>query len=105
MRDTLGRWVMVEQIPLVQYAELGYRAERYRSHWTLLGLARIVGLCDEVAQGHLPQRTFEWSDVWLNGLGSLGGFMLYRTTGGLNTVWPNETNERQANDTGDGHEL
>ena len=32
LRDTLGRWVTVEPIHLVQYAGLGWMAERYRSH-------------------------------------------------------------------------
>ena len=94
LRDTLGRWVKVEQVHLIQYAGLGWVTALFRPGCSVLALVIIVGLCDEFVQGWLPQRTFEWSDVWLNWLGGLGGFLLYQWCGLMRQGCTNHTGDR-----------
>jgi VanZ family protein len=44
----------------------------------LLGVVAGIGLLDELIQGYLPQRVFQWSDVALNWAGGLVGAILWR---------------------------
>lgn len=86
LRDSIGRFVTVEQIHLIQYFGLGVLISLYAfSHprpgrilASLLMLGGIVAGLDEVVQSLLPQRVFQWSDVGLNATGI--GI-------GLATVW------------------
>lgn len=84
LRDSIGRFVTIEQIHLAQYAGLGWFAARYaradarpwRTVGVLLALLAAVGLADELVQGVLPQRFFGWSDIGLNVAGGMLGMML-----------------------------
>ena len=77
--DSLGRFLTVEQIHLVEYAGLGAVAalflQRTARPWRvvprLAGIVAAVGLADEILQFFLPQRFFQWSDVFLNWAGGL----------------------------------
>ena len=76
-RDVLGRFVTIEMIHVGQYLGLGWLAASYAwagedpfRTWTGLGpLVAGVGLVDEIVQGYLPQRVFQWSDVLFNWMG------------------------------------
>lgn len=84
LRDTLGRVLTIEQIHLIEYAGLGCvaafsvnRQASLRWSWGLLIIIVAgVGLADELLQVILPNRVFQWSDVWLNWAGSLFGAAL-----------------------------
>ena len=84
VRDVVGRFVTVEAIHVIQYAGLGWLAASYawaceaphRKWMGLIALCAGIGLCDEGAQGILPQRVFQWSDVGLNWTGILLGLFL-----------------------------
>jgi hypothetical protein len=73
---SLGRFVTVEQIHLLQYTGLGWLAGL--STQTPLILVGIVGLLEEMVQSFLPQRFFQWSDVGLNWGGGLLGLFAVR---------------------------
>ena len=83
LRDSLGRVVTIEQIHLAQYGGLGWLAGVYaragaytgRTGALLLLLCAAIGLCDELVQGALPGRFFDWVDVRLNAMGSLAGML------------------------------
>lgn len=84
-QDTIGRWVSAEAAHLVEYAVLGWLAARYggvceRRRRALTGPLLIsagVGVADELVQAGLPERVFQWSDVWLNWAGVLLGGMVW----------------------------
>ena len=81
LRDRIGRFVTIEQIHLLQYFVLGALAggevlvaeDRRRTRRRLTLIVAGVGLLDEVVQGWLPGRVFQWTDVLLNWAGGLGG--------------------------------
>lgn len=85
--DSLGRLLTVEQIHLVEYAGLGAVAalflQRTARPWRvvlrLAGIVAAVGLADEILQFFLPQRFFQWSDVFLNWAGGLIGLTIVGT--------------------------
>lgn len=84
LRDAVGSYITVEQIHLAEYAGLGWYACWYaladrrprRTLLVLMGILAAVGVVDELIQGLLPHRWFEWSDVALNGAGGLIGMMI-----------------------------
>ena len=84
LRDSLGRFLTVEQIHLVEYAGLGAVAvlflrpavRPWRAFLRLAGIVAAVGLADEILQFFLPQRFFQWSDVCLNWIGGLAGLAI-----------------------------
>lgn len=83
LRDSVGRVLTVEAIHVVQYGGLGWVGAVYartittpRWRWALTALLVLAGWLDEVVQGWLPQRVFQWSDVGLNWLGLLLGFTI-----------------------------
>ena len=84
LRDSLGRFVSIQQIHLLQYAGLGGLASMYvragprtAGTWGLcVGLLVGLSLCDESIQWLLPNRYFDWLDVGLNIAGGLGGMIL-----------------------------
>ena len=86
LQHSLGRFVTVEAIHVMQYAVLGWLASAYGQVARLSGHGRrtfivgvaMVGLLDELIQSVLPGRLFQWSDVMLNGLGMLLGAGLQR---------------------------
>lgn len=86
---------LVERVHLLEYALLfavwfrvlrRFFKPRTSYGWTLL-LTVLVGLCDELVQGLLPNRYFGWGDIYLNIYGALLGFgavailMYYRRDG------------------------
>ena len=81
LRDSLGRFVSIEQVHLAEYVGLGwvvawYARTRGQALWRqgrLCGLLVAVGVLDELVQGWLPQRVFQASDILLNWAGSLLG--------------------------------
>lgn len=83
LRDAIGRFVTPESFHVIEYSALGWLAAWYaraagQTRWavtTLTGIMAGVGLLDEVVQGWLPQRAFQWSDVFLNWMGCLVGFV------------------------------
>ena len=85
LRGSLGRFLTVKQIHIVEYTGLGGVAVRYlqvavrpwRSLVSLCGILAMVGFLDELFQGLLPQRFFQWSDVILNWVGTLVGLSLF----------------------------
>jgi len=84
LRDSVGRVLTVEAIHVVQYGGLGWVGAVYARtistvpwRWALVGLLAASGWLDEVVQGRLPQRVFQWSDVGLNWLGLLIGFIIH----------------------------
>ena len=71
--NSIGRFVSVEQLHVVQFSVLGWLAGRYAGTFagvrgwlglTLLG--GVLGLLDEALQRWLPGRFFDWADVGLN---------------------------------------
>lgn len=92
LRDSVGRFITIGQIHLLQYAGLGALAAGYvlaSRQWAraLGGMALLLigcGLLDEVVQRWLPQRVFDWTDVFLNWaggfLGAVGSWMVISTT-------------------------
>ena len=81
LKDTLGRVLSIQALHVVEYLGLGLLGAWYRraseqprrALIVVLVLVLAVGLADELAQSLLPQRLFEWSDVWLNWCGGVGG--------------------------------
>ncbi len=81
LKETVGRVLSIQAIHVVEYLGLGLLGAWYRraSEQPRRALVRVlvlvlaVGLADELVQGLLPQRLFEWSDVWLNWCGGVGG--------------------------------
>lgn len=77
LQGLIGQFVTVEMIHVGQYIGLGWLATSYaragectrRSRIGLGSLVMGVGVGDELVQGYLPQRFFQWSDVWLNWVG------------------------------------
>lgn len=84
LRETLGRVLTIEQVHVIEYAGLGCvatfsvnRQASLRWSWGLLiVIVAGVGLADELLQVILPNRVFQWSDVWLNWAGGLLGAAL-----------------------------
>ncbi|MCM8756452.1 MAG: VanZ family protein [Candidatus Omnitrophica bacterium] len=77
--------IPVERIHILEYGVLGYLAGR-----DLLGKEKrrvgliltiifigLVSTLDEVFQAVLPYRYFDLRDIWFNGLGGIGGIVLY----------------------------
>ncbi len=83
LRDSVGRFITVEQIHFVEYIGLGVLTSLYartqdqsrRTFPLVIGLLGILGLLDETVQASLPNRFFQWSDVGLNWAGSLLGLL------------------------------
>ena len=93
LRDRIGRFVTIEQIHLLLYMGLGALAagevlvlsvrhllKREKCLTLLCLMVAGVGLLDEVVQGWLPGRVFQWSDILLNwaggGLGALACWLV-----------------------------
>lgn len=84
LQPAVGRWVTIQQIHLLEYLGLGVLAAWVARSGSprrlrLLRLSMLcigVALLDELVQGILPQRVFEWSDVWLNWSGSVVGLVV-----------------------------
>lgn len=84
LRDRIGRFVTIEIFHILEYAALGVLAGWTFRSWALTGAGRffplvlifLVGWTEEIAQGLLPQRYFQWSDVLLNWAGTLLGFFV-----------------------------
>ncbi len=99
LRDTLGRVLTIEQIHLIEYAGLGcvaafgvHRQASLRWSWGLLiVIVAGVGLADELLQIILPNRVFQWSDVWLNWAGGLLGVTLAPATIWMRHRWRSAT--------------
>ena len=91
LRDSVGRFLTVEQIHVVEYAGLGgvaaFTCRRATRSWRriigLVVLVAAVGFLDEALQVFLPHRYFQWSDVLLNWLGIVVGVTLVRMIGGV----------------------
>ena|SRR3989338_5109968 len=85
MRDSVGRILSIEQIHVLEYMGLGIIAAvcfrtphlRWSAQVGLWGGLVLVGLCDELFQLVLPQRSFQWSDVFLNTAGVFLGFSFF----------------------------
>lgn len=84
--NRIGRVVTIEQVHVAQYLLLGWLAALYveatsasrriRPWLAVLLLVGIAGLLDELVQGRLPQRVFDWADVFLDwSSGVLGIFL------------------------------
>ena len=90
LRDSVGRFLTVEQIHVVEYAGLGgvaaFTCRRATRSWRriigLVVLVAAVGFLDEALQVFLPHRYFQWSDVLLNWLGLVVGVTVVGVTGG-----------------------
>ena len=70
--------LQIEHMHYFQYALLGlilWRVLRGRIVWIVL-LGGSVGLIDELAQGLVKGRVFDWSDAGFNLLGVLGGALI-----------------------------
>jgi VanZ family protein len=83
LRASVGRIITVEAIHVIEYVGLGWLAGRYardaeppRPRLMIVALVAGIGLLDEILQGYLPQRVFQWSDVALNWVGGLLGLAL-----------------------------
>ena len=83
LRGTIGRFVSVEAIHVLQYAGLGclallYGRQAKPPHRLVRVLLMVtgVGFLEELSQACVPHRFFEWSDVALNWLGGLLGMAL-----------------------------
>ncbi len=74
-----------EKIHLLEFAVLGWLAGRdsIKADKKAKGIAfalaftLMVGILDEVFQGILPYRYFQWSDIAFNSAGGLWGIILY----------------------------
>ncbi len=81
LKGSIGRFVTLGQIHLVEYAGLGgfgalyarADAQPWRSLGNFVGLLAVVGLVDECIQWILPKRYFDWADVGLNLVGGVMG--------------------------------
>ena len=83
LRDSVGRVLTVEAVHVVQYGGLGWVGAVYGRtmptiswRWALAVVLAAAGVLDELVQGRLPQRVFQWSDVGLNWLGLLLGLTI-----------------------------
>jgi len=76
----IGHFLTIEQIHLLEYGGLGAVAALAGSSltrsWMKWVIVMGVGLADELLQLVLPQRVFQWSDVFLNWGGGVAGFLL-----------------------------
>lgn len=112
LRDSVGRFITVEQIHFIEYIGLGMlvglhfkstfqnhalpltlhplpwkgrgQGEGKRTFSPMIALTAILGFLDETVQALLPNRYFQWSDVLLNWAGSLLGWLI----AGLRWRWP-----------------
>lgn len=74
-----------EKIHLLEFAVLGWFASRdliktnrkVKGIIFALAFTLMVGVLDEVFQGILPYRYFQWFDIGLNSAGGLWGVILY----------------------------
>lgn len=86
LRDSVGRVLTVEQIHLIEYAGFGgittlagrRRASLRRKTGLLLVIVAGVGVADELLQTFLPNRAFQWTDVWWNWAGGVLGITCAR---------------------------
>lgn len=77
LSESVGRFLTVEQIHVIEYAGLGglaaFACRKTTRSWRRVlsvgATVAAVGFFDEALQVFLPQRYFQWSDVWLNWLG------------------------------------
>ena len=84
LEPRVGSFVSVEAIHVAQYLGLGALAagdafvsrRSGRRIMLALGLVAVIGVLDESFQRWLPQRVFDWSDIFLNWTGGLLGFLL-----------------------------
>ena len=89
LRDSIGRVLTIEQLHVIEYAGLGglaaFAGRAGAWSWrrfVALGMAlAAVGFLDEALQVLLPQRYFQWSDVFLNWTGIAGGAVVVRVMG------------------------
>jgi len=87
----VGMWltwqlkITEEKIHILEFALLGWLASRdlvksnrkVRGIILALAFTITVGILDEVFQGILPYRYFQWSDIGLNSAGGFWGIGLY----------------------------
>lgn len=77
-----------EKIHLLEFAVLGWLASRdlikpdRKVKGIIFALVFIfaIGILDEVFQGVLPYRYFQWCDIGFNSAGGLWGIILYNST-------------------------
>ena len=88
LRESIGRVLTIEQLHVIEYAGLGglaaFAVRAARLWRTVLGVGAAVvgvGFLDEALQVFLPQRYFQWSDVWLNWVGLAVGTLAVRVWG------------------------
>lgn len=74
-----------EKIHILEFAILGWLSARdltsgnKKAGWALaIAFVFVVGALDELFQGILPYRYFQYSDIMLNSLGAAWGVTLYR---------------------------
>ncbi|MGD7052950.1 VanZ family protein [Sutcliffiella horikoshii] len=94
--DNMGGYQFVEFLfrkgaHLFFYSVLGYLLVRYfasslgRKYWRVfafsLSILLVIAMLDEFLQFHHPDRSGQWADVWLDGMGGLKGII----TGFLST--------------------
>jgi len=99
LRDTVGSFITVEQIHILQYGVLGWLLAMYALADTrrirTFGIAALliieIGICDEAIQGALPQRFFEWSDVGLNFAGGILGMFLLSIIALITRRWKTQS--------------
>ena len=101
LRDRIGGVISIEEFHLIEYGVLGILGTQYLFpksgdtipislpfcqpgiRYCVPGfLIFAVGLAEELLQGLLPQRFFQWSDVRLNWAGTAGGLALGRLAQG-----------------------
>ena len=84
-----------EQLHLIEYGlvgvlcvwAMGTRGGRARGVLYGLGLAAWIGLVDELIQGELPSRYYDFADVWLNALSAAAGVALWRLIAGARSAF------------------
>lgn len=83
LSESVGRVLSIEQIHMIQYEGLGalgglFARAGVGARWVAGGvfiLVSLIGLGDELVQGALPGRFFDWADVRLNALSALVGMV------------------------------
>ena len=86
LQGSVGRFITVEQIHVVEYLGLGWLGAAWARTikpppWNALlsfVLVAGVGLLDESAQRWMPGRFFDWADVGLNLVGGIVGVACQR---------------------------